>query len=73
MKRVAWMVCVLMGGFAVGCASPCETLATAVCERAGATSTACVEASRAAENAREEEQRACSRVSAITTTLSKNR
>ncbi len=73
MKRVAWMAGSLLAVFAVGCASPCDTLATAVCERAGATSTACMEASRAAENARAEEQRACSRVSAITTTLSKNR
>ena len=73
MKWVAFMGLLLLSGWTVGCASPCDVLATAICERSGATSTACLEAIQAAERARIQEQRACERVSAMTQTMSKNR
>jgi hypothetical protein len=73
MKWIVVAGLLLASGWTVGCASPCDTLATAICERSGATSTACQEATLAAERARIEEQRACERVSAMTQTLSKNR
>ncbi len=57
----------------MGCQSPCDALADSICERSGATSAACEDATRAAEDARIDEQRACDRVKAMTNTMSKNR